>query len=222
MTSSNSSANLRSPLPSPARSLKNGHGAVAPAESSATSSSASLVAIGVEAAATRIAPDLSSAPVVVDILQTPDAAVGCIDPFKKRVILASRFSSRAGADRKIYTSTMTASTQGEDAEKGKGLVVPIVGAWQAQADELATPARNPMSIVMDHENCVVGTSEGLVYRIGFVGSEYQSGGKSEEEALLKDLKAVADNHHGQANKGNDNVVITDLLHLRTAWKELFL
>ncbi|UZJ51406.1 hypothetical protein CBS101457_000726 [Exobasidium rhododendri] len=166
---------------------------------------------------TRMAPNLGITPFVVSILQTPDAAVGCVDPTKKRIVLASRFSSRAGADRRLYTSTLESQSDSSITEdvfsdesvvkEGRG-VAAIGGAWQANAEELATPARNPMSLVLDHENCVVGTSEGLVYRMGFVGSEYTHGWIDQQEEDSR-----------QFSSGNDT--ITDLLQLRSAWSELF-
>jgi pyrimidine and pyridine-specific 5'-nucleotidase len=41
----------------------------------------------------------------VAVVETPDVAVGAVDPKKRRVITATRFSSRAGADRRIFLST---------------------------------------------------------------------------------------------------------------------
>lgn len=44
-------------------------------------------------------------PKIVALVQTPDVAVGAVDPRKRRVVTATRFSSRAGADRRIFVST---------------------------------------------------------------------------------------------------------------------
>jgi pyrimidine and pyridine-specific 5'-nucleotidase len=41
----------------------------------------------------------------VAVVETPDVAVGAVDPKKRRVITATRFSSRLGADRRIFLST---------------------------------------------------------------------------------------------------------------------
>ncbi|KAF9012264.1 WD40 repeat-like protein [Hymenopellis radicata] len=41
---------------------------------------------------------------VVAMVETPDVAMGAVDPRKKRVVTATRFSSRAGADRRIFMS----------------------------------------------------------------------------------------------------------------------
>jgi pyrimidine and pyridine-specific 5'-nucleotidase len=181
-------------------------------------------------APTRIAPNLGVAPVVVDVLQTPEAAVGCVDPAKKRIVLATRFSSRAGADRRIYTSTLNDKIKNadysailDDVEVSRRDVVPIGGAWQAKAEELAIPAHNPMSLVLDHENCVVGTSEGLVYRMGFVGSEYKEGWKEQakEGEVTSDSIRRDETREEITTNEDGSTTITDLLQLRSVWKHLF-
>ncbi|PPQ94181.1 hypothetical protein CVT25_003818 [Psilocybe cyanescens] len=48
---------------------------------------------------------LTAPPKLVAIVETPDVAVGAVDPKKRRVVTATRFSSRAGADRRIFMST---------------------------------------------------------------------------------------------------------------------
>ncbi|KAF8801505.1 hypothetical protein BYT27DRAFT_7198297 [Phlegmacium glaucopus] len=48
---------------------------------------------------------LTAPPKVVAVVETPDVAVGAVDPRKRRVVTATRFSSRAGADRRIFMST---------------------------------------------------------------------------------------------------------------------
>lgn len=48
---------------------------------------------------------LTAPPKLVAIVETPDVAVGAVDPRKRRVVTATRFSSRAGADRRIFLST---------------------------------------------------------------------------------------------------------------------
>ncbi|KAL0958961.1 hypothetical protein HGRIS_014273 [Hohenbuehelia grisea] len=48
---------------------------------------------------------LTAPPRIVGVVETPDVAVGAVDPRKRRVITATRFSSRAGADRRIFVST---------------------------------------------------------------------------------------------------------------------
>lgn len=44
---------------------------------------------------------LTAPPKLVAIVETPDVAVGAVDPRKRRVVTATRFSSRAGADRRV-------------------------------------------------------------------------------------------------------------------------
>ncbi|KAI0002518.1 hypothetical protein BJV74DRAFT_944257 [Russula compacta] len=48
---------------------------------------------------------LTAPPRLIAIIETPDVAVGAVDPRKRRVVTATRFSSRAGADRRIFMST---------------------------------------------------------------------------------------------------------------------
>ncbi|KAJ7444542.1 hypothetical protein B0H11DRAFT_2162672 [Mycena galericulata] len=48
---------------------------------------------------------LTAPPKIVGLVETPDVAVGAVDPRKRRVVTATRFSSRAGADRRIFMST---------------------------------------------------------------------------------------------------------------------
>ncbi|KXN92108.1 hypothetical protein AN958_09162 [Leucoagaricus sp. SymC.cos] len=48
---------------------------------------------------------LTAPPKLVAIVETPDVAIGAVDPRKRRVVTATRFSSRAGADRRIFVST---------------------------------------------------------------------------------------------------------------------
>ena len=45
---------------------------------------------------------LTAPPKLVAIVETPDVAVGAVDPRKRRVVTATRFSSRAGADRRVW------------------------------------------------------------------------------------------------------------------------
>ena len=47
---------------------------------------------------------LTAPPKLVAIVETPDVAVGAVDPMKRRVVTATRFSSRAGADRRVSYS----------------------------------------------------------------------------------------------------------------------
>ncbi|KAG1780026.1 hypothetical protein EV702DRAFT_1211711 [Suillus placidus] len=48
---------------------------------------------------------LTAPPKLVALVETPDVAVGAVDPRKRRVVTATRFSSRAGADRRVLMST---------------------------------------------------------------------------------------------------------------------
>ncbi|KAF9233768.1 hypothetical protein BU15DRAFT_90225 [Melanogaster broomeanus] len=48
---------------------------------------------------------LTAPPKLVALVETPDVVVGAVDPRKRRVVTATRFSSRAGADRRVLMST---------------------------------------------------------------------------------------------------------------------
>ena len=50
---------------------------------------------------------LTAPPKLVAVVETPDVAVGAVDPRKRRVITATRFSSRAGADRRVNVPTIS-------------------------------------------------------------------------------------------------------------------
>ncbi len=44
---------------------------------------------------------LTAPPRLIAVIETPDVAVGAVDPRKRRVVTATRFSSRAGAERRV-------------------------------------------------------------------------------------------------------------------------
>ena len=44
---------------------------------------------------------LTAPPKLVAVVETPDIAVGAVDPRKRRVVTATRFSTRAGASRTV-------------------------------------------------------------------------------------------------------------------------
>ncbi|KAG8725115.1 hypothetical protein FRC09_008458 [Ceratobasidium sp. 395] len=147
-------------------------------------------------------------PVLLSVVETPDVAVGAVDPRKRRVATSTRFSSRAGADRRIFVSTYNlpmsrAKDRVDDEEDGEevreGPVVDfdtdisaLTGAWSALADDhseegwpahlgvpsgfkgLATPEKNPMAMALSHEEVVVGTADGTIYVMSFVGYQYRA------------------------------------------------
>lgn len=193
---------------------------------------------------TRLAPNLKTPPKVVAIQSTPDMAVGCVYPPKRRVISATRFSSRVGADKLLYSSTFeerkekpkeltkvegSDSTNGDnkpsnhtrdssstqqnghqDSSNSKNLngstISPISGAWKSLSESLQTSTKNPMSLELDHESCVVGCADGTVYRICFVGSEF---GRENQ---------VVENGEEKVGDGT----IKQLLELKERWKELLI
>lgn len=60
-------------------------------------------AIGAEGFPIRFgrAAILTAPPKLVALVETPDVAVGAVDPRKRRVFTATRFNSRAGTDRRV-------------------------------------------------------------------------------------------------------------------------
>jgi len=52
---------------------------------------------------------LTAPPKIVAMVETPDVAVGAVDPRKRRVVTATRFSSRAGADRRVGSHSFSFS-----------------------------------------------------------------------------------------------------------------
>ncbi|KAJ3748190.1 WD40-repeat-containing domain protein, partial [Lentinula raphanica] len=63
---------------------------------------------------------LTAPPKLVALVETPDVAVRAVDPRKKRVVTATRFSSRVGADRRIFMSIhqdRTESKSGSDIQE---------------------------------------------------------------------------------------------------------
>ncbi|KAI9441365.1 hypothetical protein H4582DRAFT_2206492 [Lactarius indigo] len=96
---------------------------------------------------------LTAPPRLIAVIETPDVSVGAVDPRKRRVVTATRFSSRAGAERRIYMSThkeKTATVADDDLDnacesvplRGKTSpsvdldtsIAPISGAWSVIAD----------------------------------------------------------------------------------------
>ena len=63
---------------------------------------------GLSPVSVRSAPDerpktklTMSPPKLLAVIETPDVAVGAVDPLKRRVTTATRFSSRTGAERQV-------------------------------------------------------------------------------------------------------------------------
>ncbi|KAI0826683.1 hypothetical protein BC628DRAFT_1410262 [Trametes gibbosa] len=104
---------------------------------------------------------LTAPPKLVAVVDTPDVAVGAVDPRKRRVVTATRFSTRAGATRTVSLCTpgggethrdkeemaKEASDEDSDEPKSEGLrtpspgvdydtdILPVSGAWAALAHE---------------------------------------------------------------------------------------
>ncbi|KIY61431.1 hypothetical protein CYLTODRAFT_427543 [Cylindrobasidium torrendii FP15055 ss-10] len=97
---------------------------------------------------------LTAPPKLVAMVQTPDVAMGAVDAIRKRVVTSTRFSTRAGADRRLFMSIHTDKEEAEgpdpdmdeddleailfDVPKAPGVdidteVTPVTGAWEALA-----------------------------------------------------------------------------------------
>ncbi|KAH9919472.1 uncharacterized protein BXZ73DRAFT_92072 [Epithele typhae] len=99
---------------------------------------------------------LTAPPKLVAVVDTPDVAVGAVDPRKRRVVTATRFSTRAGATRAVYMSqhrdkeeiAKAAEEDGDASESDSGrksdgprtpspgvdydtVILPVGGAWGA-------------------------------------------------------------------------------------------
>ncbi|KAJ6455791.1 hypothetical protein C8R45DRAFT_845678, partial [Mycena sanguinolenta] len=144
---------------------------------------------------------LTAPPKIVGVVETPDVAVGAVDPRKRRVVTATRFSSRAGADRRIFTSTHEdKEVEGVAKADATGTFTPVDidlaatplgGIWGSLAlapygdtrglkgslppkfTGLATPEKNPMSMALSHEEVVVGCADGSIYVMNFSGYDYE-------------------------------------------------
>ncbi|GBE84647.1 hypothetical protein SCP_0606260 [Sparassis crispa] len=96
---------------------------------------------------------LTAPPKLVGIVDTPDVALGAVDPRKRRVVTATRFSTRLGANRTIFMSThrdkdetkRATDDDNEDDQVDGGRtpspvvdldtdILPLTGAWSALAE----------------------------------------------------------------------------------------
>ncbi|KAH9006536.1 hypothetical protein EDB86DRAFT_3070526 [Lactarius hatsudake] len=72
----------------------------------------------------------------IAVIETPDVSVGAVDPRKRRVVTATRFSSRAGAERRIYMLTHKEknSTAADDDPDNAGDSLPPRGKTSPSVD----------------------------------------------------------------------------------------
>jgi pyrimidine and pyridine-specific 5'-nucleotidase len=95
-------------------------------------------------------------PRLVAVVETPDVAVGAIDPSKRRLVTATRFSSRAGADRRIFMSTHRDKQQplntytGRDEEDDEDLTAVLTPT-------VAMPCPTPPPLVDLSTDCIALT-----------------------------------------------------------------
>ena len=112
---------------------------------------------------TKAARLLTAPPKLVAVVETPDVAIGAVDPRKRRVVTATRFSTRAGATRTLYMSqhrdkeeaAKEDADESEDSDGGRKSdgprtpspevdfdtdILPVTGAWGALANADAVSA----------------------------------------------------------------------------------
>lgn len=154
-------------------------------------------------------------------------ATGAVDPIKRRIVSSTRFTSRAGAERQLYTSSLPLdlgktseqlahkTTTASSAKKTN--IASVSGAWAANKDELAAPSRNPMAMVLDHESVVVGCADGCIYRIHFVGSQYEEIA-SDRKHFMPVQQPLKDTDKGPPV---GDATINNLLQLRHVWSDIF-
>ncbi|KAM6494830.1 WD40-repeat-containing domain protein [Amanita muscaria] len=114
---------------------------------------------------------LTAPPKLVAVVETPDVAVGAVDPRKRRVVTATRFSSRAGADRRIFVSTHEDKhgpnlRDGEE-DDGEELTVnclvtsPLSASASVNIDTNVTPLTGAWS-TLEEVNNATGRMQGLL------------------------------------------------------------
>ncbi|ELU41597.1 hypothetical protein AG1IA_04372 [Rhizoctonia solani AG-1 IA] len=94
-------------------------------------------------------------------------------------------------------------------------IATLGGAWAALAEEseygwpaqfnvpagfkgLATPEKNPMAMALSHEEVVVGTADGTIYVMSFVGYQYKASKENLLEGLtLEEIEEDQDQEEGE-------------------------
>ncbi|PFH49475.1 hypothetical protein AMATHDRAFT_147610 [Amanita thiersii Skay4041] len=120
---------------------------------------------------------LTAPPKLVAVVETPDVAVGAVDPRKRRVVTATRFSSRAGADRRIFVSThedkqpkLNEEDELDRVEDGDMTIGPLkldLQPGSVDIDTNVTPLTGAWSALVGEE---IGTGAGAVKVRGLLGS----------------------------------------------------
>ncbi|TFK50497.1 hypothetical protein OE88DRAFT_1631183 [Heliocybe sulcata] len=112
---------------------------------------------------------LTAPPKVVGMVETPDVAIGAVDPRKRRVVTATRFSSRAGADRRIFMSTH------QDKESQRGAPLEDSESDTDSASRIMTPG---LEVAIDTEVTAMKGAWGAL-------AEWEGGGGGGEVRGLK-------------------------------------
>ncbi|PWY98278.1 hypothetical protein BCV70DRAFT_202059 [Testicularia cyperi] len=191
------------------------------------------------AAATRIAPNLSVAPRVTSVLETPDMATGCVDPAKRRIVASTRFSSRAGAERLLYTSSLPMDLGKTSAELVDVVAPPAQESADAAAgvvESRSATARGEdepgskvvpiggawaaraaeLSVPTRNPMAMVLDHESVV--VGCAdGSVYRMHFVGSKYSQTADMRVA----HTSDGKPIGDATITDLLQLREVWGDIF-
>ncbi|MCO5590167.1 hypothetical protein L7F22_044136 [Adiantum nelumboides] len=169
---------------------------------------------------TRIAPNLSVAPLVLSVIDTPEGAVGCVDAAKRRIVCASRFSSRAGADRRLYTTTFEEHRTALPTHKAAN------GLSHAQENGNGNTEHTEEKINGDSASHQTIAQPQSVVPIG--GSSHSKGWIDESSKEVEDENnGEGINQNGTQSADNDDAekigdaVIKDLTELRQVWSSIF-
>ncbi|KAL5505036.1 hypothetical protein ACEPAH_7699 [Sanghuangporus vaninii] len=112
--------------------------------------------------------------------------------------LATLSSLDEDKDKDITSPAVLHSLQQQLAASAKG----VYGNFPAKFQGLATPAMNPMSMQLTHEEVVVGCADGTIYVMSFVGHEYPL--PPRKETANDDDDGQDDGNEDDQNEGDDS------------------
>ncbi|KDQ23405.1 hypothetical protein PLEOSDRAFT_1049697 [Pleurotus ostreatus PC15] len=118
---------------------------------------------------------LTAPPKIVGIVETPDIAVGAVDPRKRRVVTATRFSSRSGADRRIFITTHQdrdenhVADDGDDSDNGSSDEEPTVSQKRGIPQRSDSHASSPSVDIDTDVTPLTGAWAALAGEVGASG-----------------------------------------------------
>ncbi|KAF5390921.1 hypothetical protein D9757_004054 [Collybiopsis confluens] len=122
-----------------------------------TTLAGSIAGFGASTRLGQRAAILTAPPKLVSLVETPDVAVGAVDPRKKRVVTATRFSSRVGADRRIF---MSIHQDESDSKKKKKKKVKNVDGGETEGSDAESEASSDSDSDLRH---ILAGSDGEKY-----------------------------------------------------------